>query len=190
MMPRPEWQMLRRVSRVRGSLRKRLLISYLAIVALFTGGVVLTLFIIGGVSERTSLLVDRYLQDNNLLAQMHSLLSEVAQFVNLSPEDPATAAAQHELQVKIDRLSAQIAGSSFREDFRSQQVAQLTQLKVNLAGPIEVLARLERQNQAADDALKPLVDEAVRQLLVPVSQGLSIEFDRGSGVHVGFFVTE
>jgi PAS domain S-box-containing protein len=33
---------------------------------------------------------------------------------------------------------------------------------VSLAGPIEVLVRLERQNQAADDALKPLIDEVAR----------------------------
>ena len=79
-----------------------------------------------------------------------------------SPEDPATAAAQRELQVKIDQLIAQIANSTFREDFRSQQVAQLAQLKVSLAGPIEVLDRLERQNQAADDALNPLLEEATR----------------------------
>lgn len=145
---------------MRRSLRKRLLISYLAIVTLFTGGVVLTLFIIGGVGDRTKLLVDRHWQDSNLIAKVHSLLSDVGLFLNLSPEDPATTAAQRELQGKIDELIAQIASSTFREDFRSQQGAQLTQLKVSLAGPIEALARLERQNQAADNALQPLIDEA------------------------------
>jgi len=138
------------------------LISYLAIVALFTGGVVLTLVIIGGVGDRTRLLVDRYWQDSNLIARVHSLLSEVALFVNLSPEDPATAVAQSELQVKIDELITQIASSTFREDVREQQVALLTQLKLSLVEPIEVLARLERQNQAADDALQPLLAEANR----------------------------
>ena len=147
---------------MRRSLRKRLLFSYLAIVALFTGGVVLTLFIIGGVGDRTERLVDRYWQDSSLIAQVHSLLSEVALFLNLSPEAPATAAAQRELQGKIDELTMQLAASTLREDFRNQQVAELRQLKVSLAGPIEVLALLERQNQAADDALAPLLAEATR----------------------------
>lgn len=162
------------VHSLRRSLRKRLLISYLTIVALFTGGVVMTLFIIGGVGDRTKLLVDRYWQDSNLIAQVHSLLSDVALFLNLSPEDPDTSAAQEELQGKIEGLIAQIASSTFREDFRSQQVAQLTQLKVSLAGPIEVLARLERQNQAADDALKPLIDEASRHGRRDLARDLTI----------------
>jgi PAS domain S-box-containing protein len=138
------------------------LFSYLTIVALFTGGVVLTLFIIGGVGERTRLLVDRYWHDSSIIAQIHSLLSEVALFVNLSPEEPETAIAQRELQDQIDTLITQISTSTFREDFRTQQIAELSQLKVSLTGPIEVLARLERQQQMADDALKPLVDEALR----------------------------
>jgi hypothetical protein len=86
---------------VRRSLRKQLLISYLAIVALFTGGVIVTLFFIGEVGDRTRLLVDRYWHDSTLISQVHSLLSEVALFVNLSPENPATATAQSELQIKI-----------------------------------------------------------------------------------------
>jgi PAS domain S-box-containing protein len=147
---------------VRRSLRKQLLISYLAILALFTSGVILTLFTIGEVGERTRLLVDRFWQDSSLIAQVHTLLSEVALFVNLSPENPATAPAQSELHANIDRLITQIASSSFREDFRTQQVEQLSQLKASLAGPIEVLASLERQNQAADAALTPLLEEAAR----------------------------
>jgi PAS domain S-box-containing protein len=123
---------------------------------------VLTLFTVGEVGERTRLLVDRFWHDRSLIAQVHSLLSEVALFVNLSPENPATAPAQSELHANIDRLIAQIASSTFREDFRTQQVEQLTQLKASLAGPVEVLANLERQNQAADDALVPLLEEATR----------------------------
>lgn len=147
---------------MRRSLRKRLLLSYLAIIALFTGGVVLTILMVGGVGDRTKLLVDRHWSDSTLIVEVHSLLSEVALFLNLSPGDPATTVAQRELQGKVDALMTQISGSSFREDFRSQQVAELAQLKVSLAGPIEVLARLERQNQEADDALAPLLDEATR----------------------------
>lgn len=159
---------------MRRSLRRRLLISYLAIVALFAGGVILTLFIIDGVGDRTRQLVDRYWRDSQLIAQVHSLLSDVALFVNLSPEDPATAAAQRELQGKIDGLIAQFVRSSFREDFRRQQVEQLVQLKVSLAGPIEVLARLELQNRAADDALHPLVSEAIRLGRRDVARDLTV----------------
>ncbi len=182
---------------LRNSLRKWLLISYLAIVALFTGGVVLTLFIIGGVGDRTKLLVDRHWHDSNLIAQVHSLLSDVALFLNLSPEDPATATAQRELQRKIDELIAQIASSTFRENFRSQQIAQLTQLKVSLAGPIEVLTRLERQNQAADNALKPLIEEANRRgrrdltvaalaFLCRVEPGYPVQFVSESLIQFGY----
>jgi PAS domain S-box-containing protein len=38
----------------------------------------------------------------------------------------------------------------------------LSQLKASLAGPIEVLGRLERQNQSADEALTPLLAETDR----------------------------
>lgn len=144
------------------SLRKRLLVSYLAIVVIFVVGVVATLLLISGVGERTRLLVDRYWQDNNLIAQTHSLLSEVALFLNLSPDAPEAAAVQDALQKKIDQLISQLTTSTFREDFHSQQIAQLTQLKVSIAGPIEVLARLDRQNREADDLLQPLLEETSR----------------------------
>ena len=144
------------------SLRKRLLVSYLTIVVIFVVGVVATLLLINGVGERTRLLVDRYWQDNNLIAQTHSLLSEVALFLSLSPDAPEAVAVQDELQKKIDQLISQLTTSTFREDFRSQQIAQLTQLKVSIAGPIEVLARLDRQNREADDLLQPLLEETSR----------------------------
>ncbi len=147
---------------MRRTLRNRLLFSYLLLVALFGGGVVLTLFSVRELSERTERLVDRYWQDNNLIARLHSLLSEVALFLNLPPEQAATVAAQHELQEKVDQLIEQIAASTFREEFRSEQVAQLTQLKTGLTGPVEVLSRLERQQQVADDALQPLLAAAAR----------------------------
>lgn len=148
---------------MRRSLRNRLLASYLILVALFGGGVVLTLLSVRELGQRTELLVDRYWHDNNLIAKVHSLLSEVALFLSLSPEDPETSAAQRELQEKIDQLIGQISGSTFREEFRNQQVALLTQLKGSLTGPVEVLSRLEHQNRMADDALQPLVEEATRR---------------------------
>lgn len=159
---------------MRRSLRKRLLTSYLILVALFAGGVMLTLFSVSKLGEQTEQLVDRYWHDNNLIANIHSLLSEVALFLNLSPENPETAAAQRELQGKIDQLIRQIADSTFREEFRSEQVAQLNQLKVSLAGPVEVLNRLERQNQAADEALHPLVAEATRRNRPDLARELTI----------------
>ncbi len=141
---------------MRGSLRKKLIFSYLSIVALFAGGVIVTMFIVGGVGDRTKLLVDRYWQDSNLIAQVHSLLSDVALFLNLPPEQPATAATQRELQIKIDQLIAQIATSGFHEEFRNQQIARLKQLKVSLAGPIEMLHRLERAEPGGGRCLDPL----------------------------------
>lgn len=147
---------------MRGSLHKKLIFSYLSIVALFAGGVIVTMFIVGGVGDRTKLLVDRYWQDSSLIAQVHSLLSDVALFLNLPLEQPTTAVTQSEIQGKIDQLIAQIATSGFHEEFRNEQISWLKQLKVSLTEPIEIIHRLDLQNQAADSALSPLIEGATR----------------------------
>ena len=156
------------------SLRNQLLVSYLILVALFGGGVVLTLLAVRELGQRTELLVDRYWQDNNLIANVHSLLSEVALFLNLPPEKPETAVTHRELQKKIDYLVEQFTNSSFLEEFRNEQVAGLNQLKVSLTGPVEVLHELERQNQAADSVLSLLVEEATRLGHVDLARELTI----------------
>lgn len=147
---------------MRRTLRNRLLLRFFLVIALFTSGVVVTLFIVEEVSERTKLLLDNYWQDNNLIAQVHNLLGDVALFLNLSPSHPDTTATLQQLDDKIDNLIAQITVSTLRKDFRDKQIAQLRQLKANLASPVEVLQRLEQQNQAADAALQPLLAEATR----------------------------
>lgn len=147
---------------MRRTLRNRLLLRFFLVIALFTSAVVLTLFIVDEVSERTKLLLDSYWQDNNLIAQVHNLLGDVALFLNLPPSHPDTTATLHQLDSKIDTLIAQIAVSTFREDFRNKQIDHLRQLKKSLAAPVEVLHRLEQQNQAADAALQPLLAEATR----------------------------
>jgi len=147
---------------MRKTLRNRLLLRFFLVIALFTSGVVLTLFNVENVSKRTKLLLDNYWQDNNLIAQVHNLLSDVALFLNLPPSHPDTTVTLKQLDDKISNLIAQIAISSFREDFRNKQIAHLRQLKSGLAAPVEVLRRLEQQNQAADAALQPLLDEAAR----------------------------
>ena len=147
---------------MRRSLRNRLLASYLVLIALFGGGVVLTFFSVRGLGERTEGLVDRYWHDSHQIAGIHSLLSEVALFLALAPESPETADAQRELQEKIDLLIEQLAISSLREEFRNEQIEGLTRLKAGLAEPIVLLSRLERQNHEANAALAPLVAEATR----------------------------
>jgi len=156
------------------SLRKRLLVSYLTIVAIFVGGVVATLLLISGVDERTQLLVDRYWQDNNLIAQIHNLLGDVTRFLTLSPGTTETTVVQRELQVKIDHLVAQLASSTFQEEFRSQQISQLSQLKSSLAAPLEALARLDRQTRTADTLLEQLIEAAKRLERPDLARDLAI----------------
>lgn len=147
---------------MRKTLRNRLLVRFFLVIGLITGGVVLTLFIVDEVGDRTTLLIDRYWQDNNLIAQVHTLLGEVTLFLDLPPGHPEAASSLRQLQGEIDKLSGQIAVSTFREDFRSHQVAQLHQLKASLSGPAEILGQIERQNREADALLRKLEVEATR----------------------------
>lgn len=147
---------------MRKTLRNRLLSRFFLVIALFTSGVVLTLFIVGEVSERTNLLIDRYWQDNLLISQVHNLLGEVTLFLDLPPGHPEAATSLRQLGEEIDTLSGQIAASTFREDFRDLQVTELRQLKINLAGPAEILSQIERQNHEADVLLQVLLDKARR----------------------------
>jgi len=81
-------------------------------------------------------LVNHYWQDNDLIAQVHNLLGDVTRFLAFSPETTETSVVQGELQVKIDHLVVQLASSTFQEEFRSQQIAQLSHLKFSLAAPL------------------------------------------------------
>ncbi|NJC87877.1 MAG: PAS domain S-box protein [Desulfuromonas sp.] len=147
---------------MRKTLRNRLLVRFFLVIALFTSGVVLTLFIVDEVGGRTKLLIDRYWQDNNLIAQVNNLLGEVTLFLDLPPGHPEASSTLRQLQTGIDALIGQIAVSTFREDFRKHQVAELRQLKINLGASAEILGRIEQKNREADALLKLLTDEAER----------------------------
>lgn len=159
---------------MRRTLRNRLLVSYLLLVALFGGGVALTLFVVKGLGRHSELLVDRYWQESQLLNGVHDLLSEVALFLNAAPEEPESVAVQVALQKKIDDLVGAITSSSLRDDFRGEQVERLGQLKAGLAEPFAVLARLERQTQVADEALVPLLAEASRLARLDLLRDLTV----------------
>lgn len=159
---------------MRRSLRNRLLVSYFVLVALFGGGVVLTLLSVRELGERTERLVDQHWQASRLITAVHSLLGEVALYVTISPEAPEAAAAQRALQERIDQLMAQFSASNFPGEFRDEQIERLRQLKSDLAGPVEVLIRLEHQNQQADEALLPLLAEAERRGRRDVARDLTI----------------
>ncbi|HAD04353.1 MAG: hypothetical protein A2091_13810 [Desulfuromonadales bacterium GWD2_61_12] len=147
---------------MRKSLRNRLLISFFMVLAIFAGGVGLTLTLVHEVKTRTELLLTRYWQDNVLISQIYNLLSDVSLFLSRAPDNPENPTVLQELQNRIIQLMDKVEKSGFRDDFRSSQVAQLQQLHINLVGPVEVLNRLQQQNQAAEAALDPLLHEATR----------------------------
>jgi len=147
---------------MRKSLRNRLFVSFFLVVAIFAGGVGLTLTFVHEVKTRTELLLTRYWQDNVLISQIYNLLSDVSLFLSRAPDNPENPEVLQELQARILQLKDKVAQSGFREEFRSSQVAQLQQLHTNLVGPVEVLNRLQQQTQAAEEALVPLLQEATR----------------------------
>lgn len=145
---------------MRRTLRNRLLVRFFLVIGLIGSGVMLTLLVVAEVGERTTQLIDRYWQDSTLLTRVHTLLGEVTLFLDLPPGHPEAVGALHQLQEEISSLSRQIAVSTFREDFRAQQVAQLSQLKASLAEPAEILSQIESQNRDADAFMARLVKMA------------------------------
>jgi len=68
---------LRGIHRLRSALWKQRPVGYLSLFTRFAG-VVLTLLSVRELGQRAELRLDRYWHGNNLIAKVHSLLSEVA----------------------------------------------------------------------------------------------------------------
>ena len=156
------------------SLRYRLMFGFFFIILLFASGVMLTLFVVSRLGDRTELLVNRHWKSNILIGKTHDLLGEVAIFISRAPYDQNSANKSRELQLGIDKLVDEIDDSAFREDFRREHGMLLLKLRDNLSGPIELLRHIEEENRKADAALESLLHAFIQQKRSDLGHNLNI----------------